>query len=81
MLRTRIIIGTLFTITKKVKSRTIHHTTNSFKAQVKLPPPSKPAPTKRIADQNAGHELFFLPRRNDQFCQSPPAIYANFSKI
>ena len=63
-------------ITKKVKSRTIiHHTTNSFKAHVKL------APTKRIADQNAGHELFFLPRRNDQFCQSPPAIYANFSKI
>ena len=38
-------------ITKKVKSRTImHHTTNSFKAHVKLPPQSKPAPTKRIAD-------------------------------
>ena len=53
-------------ITKKVKSRTImHHTTNSFKAHVKLPPQSKPAPTKRIADQNAGHELFFLPRRNE----------------
>ena len=61
-----IIIGTLFTFTKKVKSRTIiHHTTNSFKAHVKLPPQSKPAPTKRIADQNAGHELFFLPRCNE----------------
>ena len=80
MLRIRI-IGTLFTITKKVKSRTIiHHTINSFKAHAKLPPPSKPAPTRRIVDQNAGHELFFLPRCNDQFCQSPPAIYTNFSK-
>ena len=59
-------------ITKKVKSRTImHHTTNSFKAHVKLPPQSKPAPTKRIADQNDTSYSFYLVAMK----------YINFSKI